>query len=130
MLRDHGVMVDHKTIFRWIQTYAAELEKRLRPHLSMSNGSWRVDKNPPYPNAVAEMKGDGELWRRSQLRQVKYLGNIVEQGHRRIGGKDIQGQSRFLAGPTTISTMQPSSCISISLLMNGTASSPLTPVET
>ena len=62
MLRDHEVMVDHKTIIRWIQTYAAELEKRLRPHLSMSNGSWRVDKNPPYPNAVAEMRGDGELW--------------------------------------------------------------------
>jgi hypothetical protein len=26
------------------QTYAAELEERIRPHLRMSNGSWRVDE--------------------------------------------------------------------------------------
>ncbi len=43
-----------------------------------------VDKNPAYPKAVVEMKGDGELWRRSLLRQVKYLNNVVEQDHRRI----------------------------------------------
>lgn len=43
-----------------------------------------VDKNPAYPRAVAEMKGDGELWRGSRLRQVKYLNNIVEQDHRRV----------------------------------------------
>lgn len=143
MLLDRGVEVDHTTIFRWIQAYAEELEKRIRPHLRMSNGSWRVDetyvrvkgrwmylyravdsrgqtidfllaarrdtaaakrffrkalaqphtvnprtltvdKNPAYPRAVAEMKRDGELWRRSRLRQCKYLNNIVEQDHRRI----------------------------------------------
>jgi transposase-like protein len=44
MLIDRGVLVDHTTIFRWIQAYAAELEKRIRPHLRMSNGSWRVDE--------------------------------------------------------------------------------------
>jgi len=43
-----------------------------------------VDKNPSYPKAVAEMKNDAELWRRSRLRQVKYLNNILEQDHRRI----------------------------------------------
>jgi IS6 family transposase len=30
------------------------------------------------------MKKDAELWRRSRLRQVEYLNNIVEQDHRRI----------------------------------------------
>ena len=143
MLLDRGVAVDHSTIFRWIQAYAAELEKRIRPHLRLSNGSWRVDetyvrvkgrwtylyravdsrgqtidfllsakrdtaaakrffrkalaqphtvnprtitvdKNPAYPKAVTEMKQNAELWRRSRLRQVKYLNNIVEQDHRRI----------------------------------------------
>ena len=143
MLLDRGVSVDHTTIFRWIQAYAAELEKRVRPHLRTSNGSWRVDetyvkvkgrwtylyravdsrgqtidfllsakrdaeaakrffrkalaqphtvnprtitvdKNAAYPKAAAEMKKDGELWRRSRLRQVKYLNNIVEQDHRRV----------------------------------------------
>ena len=44
MLLDRGVEVDHSTIFRWIQAYAVELEKRIRPHLRMSNGSWRVDE--------------------------------------------------------------------------------------
>jgi IS6 family transposase len=143
MLRDRGVRVDHTTIFRWIQAYAPELEKRIRPHLRLSNGSWRVDetyikvkgrwaylyravdsrgqtidfllstkrdakaakrffrkalgqphtvnprtitvdKNPAYPKAATEMKDGGELWRRSRLRQVKYLNNIIEQDHRRI----------------------------------------------
>jgi transposase, IS6 family len=44
MLLDRGVEVDHTTIFRWIQACAAELEKPIRPHLRMSNGSWRVDE--------------------------------------------------------------------------------------
>jgi transposase-like protein len=143
MLADRGVEVDHTTIFRWVQAYAPELEKRIRPYLRPSNGSWRVDetyvrvkgrwmylyravdsrgqtidfllaakrdaaaakrffrkalsqphtvnprtitvdKNPAYPCAVTEMKADGELWRFSRLRQVKYLNNIVEQDHRRL----------------------------------------------
>ena len=44
MLVDHGIEVDHTTLFRWIQAYAVELEKRIRPHLRMNNSSWRVDE--------------------------------------------------------------------------------------
>ena len=44
MLRDRGVDVDHTTVFRWIQAYAPEIEKRIRPHLRRSDGSWRVDE--------------------------------------------------------------------------------------
>ena len=44
MLQDRGVAVDHTTLFRWIQAYAPELEKRIRPHLRACNGSWRVDE--------------------------------------------------------------------------------------
>src|SRR4028119_1537818 len=44
MLQDRGVSVDHTTVFRWIQAYAPEIEKRIRPHLRRSNGSWRVDE--------------------------------------------------------------------------------------
>ena len=29
MLQDRGVLVDHTTIFRWIQAYAVELEKQI-----------------------------------------------------------------------------------------------------
>ena len=143
MLADRGVNVDHTTIYRWIQAYAPEIDKRIRPHLRLSNGSWRVDetyvkvkgrwmylyravdsrgqtidfllsakrdaeaakrffrkalgqphtvnprtitvdKNPAYPCAVEQMKEEGELWRRSRLRQCKFLNNIVEQDHRRV----------------------------------------------
>src|ERR687897_1621665 len=44
MLQDRGVEVDHTTLFRWIQAYALELEKRIRPHLRPCNGSWRGDE--------------------------------------------------------------------------------------
>src|SRR5215203_101946 len=44
MLSDRGVQVDHTTLFRWIQAYAPELDKHIRPHLRMTNGSWRVDE--------------------------------------------------------------------------------------
>ncbi len=44
MLADRGVDVDHTTVFRWIQAYAPELEKRIRRHLRPSDGSWRVDE--------------------------------------------------------------------------------------
>jgi transposase, IS6 family len=44
MFTDRGIQVDHSTLFRWIQAYAPELDKRVRPHLRMTNGSWRVDE--------------------------------------------------------------------------------------
>ena len=44
MLRDRDVSIDHTTVYRWIQAYAPELERRLRPHLRPTNGSWRVDE--------------------------------------------------------------------------------------
>ncbi len=44
MLADRDVEVAHTTVFRWVQTYALEIEKRIRPHLRLSNGSWRVDE--------------------------------------------------------------------------------------
>jgi IS6 family transposase len=33
MLADRGVAVDHVTLFRWVQRFAPELERRLRRHL-------------------------------------------------------------------------------------------------
>nr|WP_246591852.1 DDE-type integrase/transposase/recombinase [Aminobacter anthyllidis] len=44
MLSDRNVQVDHTTLFRWIQAYVPELDKRIRPHLRKTNGSWRVDE--------------------------------------------------------------------------------------
>jgi transposase-like protein len=44
MLSDRGVAVDHTTLFRWVQAYAARLEQRVRRHLRPCTGSWRVDE--------------------------------------------------------------------------------------
>jgi transposase, IS6 family len=44
MMRERGLHVDHTTIYRWVQCYAPELEKRCRPHLKATGDSWRVDE--------------------------------------------------------------------------------------
>lgn len=41
---ERGVEVDHSTLYRWVQKYAPELDKRCRPHLKPTNDSWRVDE--------------------------------------------------------------------------------------
>ena len=43
-----------------------------------------VDKNAAYPKAMAALKAAGILPESVELRQVKYLNNRVEQGHRFI----------------------------------------------
>ncbi len=44
MMRERGLHVDYTTIYRRVQRYAPELEKRCRPHLKARNDSWRVDE--------------------------------------------------------------------------------------
>ena len=141
MMEERNLTVDHTTIYRWVQRYAPELDKRSRPHLRPTNdsyrvdetyvkikGQWRylyravdstgqtidfmlsakrdtraakrffrkmlklpqhssprvinVDQNKAYPPAIEELKEEGALSIASQLRQCKYLNNIVEQDHR------------------------------------------------
>ncbi len=44
MLADRGVSVDHVTLYRWVQRFAPELEKRMRRHLRPCRGPWHVDE--------------------------------------------------------------------------------------
>jgi transposase-like protein len=140
---ERGLHVDHTTIYRWVQRYAPELEKRCRPHLKGTTDSWRVDetyvkikgtwmylyravdsqgktlefrlsatrdaeaakqffakalgashtvtprvitvdKNAASPKAFHELKVAGTLAAVCELRQSKYLNNLVEQDHRFI----------------------------------------------
>ena len=142
-MAERGLHVDHTTIYRWVQHYAPELEKRCRPHLKATNDSWRVDetsvkvkkawvylyravdsqgntlefllsptrdaqaakcfflkalaaphtstprvitvdKNAAYPKAFKELRTEGIMPRPCELRQSKYLNNLVEQDHRFI----------------------------------------------
>jgi transposase, IS6 family len=43
-----------------------------------------VDTNAAYPKAIAELKATGVLLQHVELRQVKYLNNLIEQDHRFI----------------------------------------------
>jgi IS6 family transposase len=44
MMRERGLEVDHSTVFRWVQKYAPEINKRIRQHLKLSGTSYRVDE--------------------------------------------------------------------------------------
>ncbi|MGG3195495.1 IS6 family transposase [Priestia aryabhattai] len=65
-----------------------------------------VDKNPAYPIAIQELKEEKQMPEGIQLRQVKYLNNIVEQDHRFIkkrirpmlGLKSLQTAKQIIAG--------------------------------
>jgi transposase-like protein len=143
MTAERGLSISASCIWRWVQIYGPELDKRCRRHLKPTNKSWRldetyinvkgqerflyravdatgqtidfllsakrdavaakrffrralahtgnpmprvinVDKNRAYPAAVAGLKQEGIIRRRCQLRQCKYLNNVVEQDHRNV----------------------------------------------
>ena len=44
MMSERGVSINPSTIFRWVQRYAPEIEKRIRPYQGPRSGSWRVDE--------------------------------------------------------------------------------------
>src|SRR4029450_10937591 len=44
LLTERGLPADHTTIWRWVQCYAPELNKRCRRELKPTNRSWRVDE--------------------------------------------------------------------------------------
>ena len=43
-MAERGVEVDASCIWRWVQAYAPELNKRCRPHLKPTNKSYRIDE--------------------------------------------------------------------------------------
>jgi transposase, IS6 family len=44
IMAERNLAVDHVTIWRWVQRYAPELNRRCRPELRNTNRSWRVDE--------------------------------------------------------------------------------------
>jgi transposase-like protein len=182
LMLERGLHIDHTTIFRWVQEYAPELEKRCRPHLKACTDSWKVDetyikvksvwmylyravdsegntlefllcpkrdaeaakcffvkalgvsasqagiaeekktqpssqasrsiprvinvdKNAAYPKAIAELKASGVLPESVELRQVKYLNNLVEQDHRFIK-RLVKPSMGFFSFATAWKTLQ------------------------
>ncbi len=60
--------VDHTTVYRWVQTYGPELDKRCRTHLRPTNDSWRVDET------YIEVKGEWKYL----YRAVDSAGNTLD----------------------------------------------------
>jgi IS6 family transposase len=44
LLAERGLHADHVTVWRWVQRYAPEMERRFRSRLRPTNDSWRVDE--------------------------------------------------------------------------------------
>jgi transposase, IS6 family len=44
MMLERGLSVDHTTVWRWVQRYAPELNKRIRREVKSTNGLWRTDE--------------------------------------------------------------------------------------
>ena len=68
---------DHKAAKRFFQ-------KVLKARHSKQPRVINVDKNAAYPLAVEELQEEKVLSQQSELRQVKYLNNLVEQDHRGV----------------------------------------------
>ena len=64
-----------------------------------------VDKNAAYPKAIADLKAAGTLPESVELRQVKYLNNMVEQDHRFIKRRVKPGLG-FFSFETAWNTLQ------------------------
>ena len=64
-----------------------------------------VDKNPAYPIAIHELKNDRILPQNVNLRQIKYLNNIVEQDHRYIK-RIVRPMLGFQSFHTAIKTLK------------------------
>jgi transposase-like protein len=90
LMPERGVQVDHTTIYRWVQRYAPELEKRCRPHLKGATDSWRVDET------YVKIKG---VWM-YLYRAVDSQGNILEF----LLSATRDAQSTILSNKTTVSS--------------------------
>src|SRR3982750_3314060 len=44
LLAERGLATDRSCVWRWVQAYAPEINKRCRPHLKPTNKSYRVDE--------------------------------------------------------------------------------------
>ncbi|MBZ5752933.1 IS6 family transposase [Metabacillus rhizolycopersici] len=73
-----------------------------------------VDKNPAYPVAIQELKEEKSMPEGIQLRQVRYLNNIVEQDHRfvkkrvrsMLGFKSYETATSILSGVEAMHMMK------------------------
>jgi IS6 family transposase len=95
MMRERGLTVDRVTVFRWVQRYAPEINKRLRPHPKMSGTSYRLDetyvkvgKEWKYLYRAIDSTGQTIQFMLSAKRDVsaakRFFKKLVRADHRRL----------------------------------------------
>jgi transposase-like protein len=95
MMKERGLTVDHTSIFRWVQRYAPEINKRIRPHLKMSGTSYRIDetyikvgKTCKYLYRAVDREGNTIEFMLSAKRDVsaakRFFRKIMRADHRRL----------------------------------------------
>ena len=95
MLRERGLDMDYSTVFRWVQRYAPEINKRIRPHLKMSGASFRVDetyikvgKTCKYLYRAVDKEGQTTEFMLSAKRDVsaakRFFKKMMRAEHRRL----------------------------------------------
>jgi len=95
MMQERGLKVDHSTVFRWVQRYAPEINRRIRPHLKMSGTSYRVDetyikvgKTCKYLYRAVDKSGQTIEFMLSAKRDVsaakRFFKKMMRADHRRL----------------------------------------------
>ncbi len=85
----------HSLVWRWVQRYAPEINKRIRPHLKMSGASYRVDetyikvgKQCKYLYRVVDKEGHTIEFMLSAKRDVsaakRFFQKMMRADHRRL----------------------------------------------
>jgi IS6 family transposase len=95
MMRERGLTLDHTTIFRWVQRYAPEINKRIRPHLKLTDASYRLDetyikvgKACKYLYRAVDKQGNTIEFMLSAKRDVsaakRFFKKMMRADHRRL----------------------------------------------
>lgn len=94
-MKERGLAVDHTTARRWVQRYAPEINRRIRPHLKMSGTSYRVDetyikvgKSCKYLYRAVDKQGNTIEFLLSAKRDVsaakRFFKKMMRADHRRL----------------------------------------------
>ncbi|MCA1636358.1 MAG: IS6 family transposase [Acidobacteria bacterium] len=95
MMKERGLDVDHSTVFRWVQRYAPEINKRIRQHLKMTGTSYRVDetyikvgKSCKYLYRAVDKEGNTIEFMLSAKRDVcaakRFFKKLMRADHRKL----------------------------------------------
>lgn len=94
-MSERGLAVDHSTVWRWVQRYAPDINKRIRPHLKMSVTSYRIDetyikvgKSCKYLYRAVDKEGNTIEFMLSAKRDVasanRFFKKMMRADHRRL----------------------------------------------